>query len=218
MKLVSVNIGLPREVRHKGKSVLTGIFKEPASGPVLLRRQGLEGDGQADLSVHGGADKAAYAYPLEHYTYWQEALGRAPFPCGQFGETLTVEGLLEEEVAIGDRLEIGGALVEVSQPRTPCFKLGIRMEDDGFPRRFQESGRVGFYLRVLEEGPVAAGDVIHWRKRYEPHHSVRELWRWSHVDRQDLDAARRALALEPLAQVWKEKFAKRLQLYASSQG
>lgn len=212
MKLLSVNIAQPREIEHQGKRVSTGIFKQPVSGPVMLHREGLSGDRQADLSVHGGVDKAAYAYPIEHYAYWAETLGRDDLSHGQFGETLTIEGLLEEDVAIGDRLRIGGALVEVSQPRTPCFKLGIKMGVEGFPRRFQDSGRVGFYLRVIEEGPVCAGDAIESTLRYEPHYTVHELWHWSHVERRDQDLARTAVALEPLAQSWKEKFAKRLSL------
>lgn len=210
MKLLSVNIALPRAVGHKGRTVLTGIFKEPVAGPVQLRREGLEGDGQADLKVHGGPDKAAYAYPIEHYGYWQEQFGRAPFPHGQFGETLTVQGLLEQDLAIGDCLRIGGALLQVSQPRTPCFKLGIKMGREDFPRTFQDSGRVGFYLRVLEEGPVSAGDGIDIVSRHAPWYSVQELWRWNHVERDNREAARRAVDLAPLAQSWKTRFAQRL--------
>ncbi len=212
MKLLSVNVAQPREVEYKGKRVSTGIFKRPVAGPVMLHWEGLEGDGQADLSVHGGVDKAAYAYPIEHYAYWAEALGRDDFSPGQFGETLTIEGVLEDDIAIGDRLRIGGALLEVSQPRTPCFKLGIKMGIEGFPRQFQESGRVGFYLRVIEEGPLCAGDAISAELHYRPRHTVHELWHWSHVDRRNQDVARTAVALEPLAQVWKEKFTQRLAL------
>lgn len=210
MQLLSVNIALPRAVDHKGRRVLTGIYKEPVAGPVPLRREGLEGDGQADLKVHGGPDKAAYAYPIEHYAWWQEQLGRGPFPHGQFGETLTVQGLLEQDLGIGDCLRIGGALLQVSQPRTPCFKLGIKMGAEDFPRRFQDSGRTGFYLRVLVEGPLRAGDGIEIVSRHEPWHSVQELWRWSHLERANREAARRALELAPLAQSWKDKFAQRL--------
>ena len=211
MQLLSVNIALPRPVEQQGRTVLTGIFKEPVAGAVLLQREGLEGDGQADLKVHGGPDKAAYAYPVEHYAWWQEQLGREPFPHGQFGETLTVQGLLEHELAIGDRLRIGGALLEVSQPRTPCFKLGIKMCEENFPRRFQDSGRVGFYLRVIEPGSLCAGDDIELVSRHDPWHTVQELWRWSHLERNDRDAARRAVALAPLAASWKDKFAQRLR-------
>lgn len=210
MKLLSVNIAQPREVEHNGRSVLTGIFKEPVEGAITLNQTGLDGDMQADLSVHGGVDKAAYAYPIEHYAYWAEQLGRDNFQHGQFGETLTIEGITEDQIAIGDRLLVGGALLEVSQPRTPCFKLGIRMGRKDFTRIFQDSGRVGFYLRVIEEGPVCAGDNIDIVSRFHPSHSIRDLWRWSHVDRHDKQAAETAVGLAPLAQVWKEKFAKRL--------
>lgn len=211
MQLLSVNLATPRAVDYKGRSVMTGIYKEPVAGPVQLHHEGLEGDGQADLKVHGGPDKAAYAYPIEHYAWWQEQLCQGPFPYGQFGETLTVQGLLEPELGIGDRLRIGGVLLEVSQPRTPCFKLGIKMGLEDFPRRFQDSGRVGFYLRVLEPGPVCAGDAIEIVTRHEPWHSVHELWHWSHLERSNRDAARIALELAPLAQSWKDKFAKRLR-------
>ena len=209
MKLLSVNLAMPRAVDYKGRRVMTGIFKEPVTDPVQLHPEGLEGDGQADLKVHGGPDKAAYAYPIEHYDFWQAQLGREAFPHGQFGETLTVQGLLEQDLGIGDCLRIGGALLQVSQPRTPCFKLGIRMGVEDFPRTFQDSGRVGFYLRVLEAGPVCAGDAIAIVSRHEPWHSVQELWRWSHVERNTREVARRAVALEPLAASWKEKFAQR---------
>ncbi|MFN2337929.1 MAG: MOSC domain-containing protein [Gammaproteobacteria bacterium] len=211
MKLLSVNLAMPRAVDYQGRSVMTGIYKEPVTGPVQLHHEGLEGDGQADLKVHGGPDKAAYAYPIEHYAWWQEQLGRASFPHGQFGETLTVQGLLEHELGIGDCLRIGGALLQVSQPRTPCFKLGIKMGLEDFPRTFQDSGRVGFYLRVLEKGPVCAGDGIEIVSRHEPWHSVQELWRWNHVERNNRDAARIAVALAPLAQSWKDRFAQRLR-------
>ena len=210
MKLLSVNIAQPRALDYKGRSVMTGIYKEPVSGPVPLGREGLQGDGQADLKVHGGPDKAAYAYPIEHYSWWQQQLGRAPFPHGQFGETLTMRGLLEQDLGIGDCLRIGGALLQVSQPRTPCFKLGIRMGVADFPRQFQDSGRVGFYLRVLEEGPVCAGDIIEIVSRHAPWHSLQQLWRWSHLERNNREAARIAVDLAPLAQSWKDKFTQRL--------
>lgn len=211
MKLLSVNIAQPRDIEYEGKTVSTGIFKEPVSGPVMLNKEGLEGDGQADLSVHGGIDKAAYAYPIEHYAYWAEHLDRDDFIHGQFGETLTIEGLLEQDVAIGDQLRIGSALLEVSQPRTPCFKLGIKMGRKDFVRTFQDSGRVGFYLRILETGPVTAGDTIEMTFQHEPRYTVQELWRWSHLERDNRVAAETAINLAPLAEVWKEKFAKRLR-------
>ena len=155
MKLLSVNVSLPREISHKGRTVTTGIFKEPVADRVMLRELNLDGDGQADLIGHGGVYKAAYVYSHEHYDHWAKELGRDDFAFGQFGENLTVEGMLDHDIHVGDRFRIGGALVEVTQPRVPCFKLGIRMGVESFENVLLSSNRVGFYLRVLEEGEVA---------------------------------------------------------------
>ncbi|MGH7563069.1 MAG: MOSC domain-containing protein, partial [Gemmatimonadota bacterium] len=143
-QLLSVNVSLPRPVEHEHETVWTGIFKEPIAGRVALRRLNLDGDRQADLSVHGGVDKAVYAYPVEHYDHWRRELGR-DLPFGQFGENFTVSGMLEASTSIGDVYLIGTAVVQVTQPRTPCFKLGIRMGDRRFLRPFLASGRTGFY-------------------------------------------------------------------------
>jgi MOSC domain-containing protein YiiM len=152
MRLVSVNVSLPKLVEFRGQAVSTSIFKEPVGGRVLVRRLSLEGGWQADLRSHGGLNKAVYAYPLEHYARWSEELGRDNLRPGQFGENLTVEGLTEDAARLGDVFRVGGALLQVTQPRYPCFKLEIKMGDPLFPRRFLASGRTGFYLRVLEEG------------------------------------------------------------------
>jgi MOSC domain-containing protein YiiM len=157
--LLSVNVGQIRLVPYRGKQVRTGIYKEPLAGPVMVHALNLEGDHQADLSFHGGLDKAVYLYPVEHYEAWQNELGRS-FDYGHFGENLTISGLTEEKVRIGDRLCIGGAMLEVTEPRVPCFKLGIKMSDQRFLRRFLDSGRSGFYCRVIEEGLVEAGQQI----------------------------------------------------------
>src|SRR5229473_1003729 len=149
MKVVSVNVGFPREVPWKGQTVTTGIFKEPVEGRVMLRTLNLEGDRQADLSVHGGRSKAVYAYPAEHYRYWSRELPELPLPWGMFGENLTTEGLQEEELNIGDRLRIGAAEVMVTEPRMPCYKLGIRFGRSDILRRFLDSGKSGFYFSVL---------------------------------------------------------------------
>ena len=211
MKVISVNVGQPREVPWRGKSVRTSIFKEPVAGRVTVRRLNLEGDAQADLRVHGGRDKAVYAYPVEHYAHWQAWLGREePLPFGQFGENLTVEGLLESEVAIGDRLRAGSALLEVSQPRTPCFKFGIRMGTGRIQKPFLRSGRVGFYLRVLEEGGVAAGDRIERVGRGAGGLTVEEASRLMYLARDDADGARRAAQVEALAPGWREAFQQRI--------
>jgi MOSC domain-containing protein YiiM len=207
VEVVSVNVGQPREVPWRGRRVRTSIFKEPVAGPVEVTRLGLEGDSQSDLRVHGGADKAVYAYPLEHYAHWQAWLGREePLPPGRFGENLTVLGLLEDEVAIGDRLRAGSALLEVSQPRTPCFKLGIRMGTGRIQKPFLRSGRVGFYLRVVEAGRVRAGDPIERVARGAGGLTVRDASRLMYLDREDREGAARAADVEALAAGWREAF------------
>ena len=159
MKLVSVQIGRPRTVRWHGKPVSTGIYKEPVAGRIMLYQFNLDGDQQADLTVHGGQDKAVYVYPSEHYPVWQAEFPDLLLPYGMFGENFTTEGLDEESVHIGDQFRIGEAVVEVTQPRMPCYKLGIRFARPDMPKRFHVSGRCGFYLAVLREGEVGAGDV-----------------------------------------------------------
>lgn len=168
MKVVSVNVGLPREVDWNGGRVATGIFKEPVTGSVPVRTLNLDGDRQADLTVHGGRDKAVYAYPVEHYAKWRAEVPDLDFPYGAFGENLTVEGLGEETLHIGDRLRVGTAVVVVTQPRMPCYKLGIRFERDDMVKRFLASGRSGFYLAVEKEGEVSAGADIEILSR-DPH-------------------------------------------------
>jgi MOSC domain-containing protein YiiM len=158
--VVSVNVGTPREVRIRDQSVITAIFKSPVEGRVALRRNNLEGDRQADLTVHGGPYKAVYAYPSEHYAYWAEQLPGEALPCGMFGENLTTAGLLEESVRIGDRFRIGSAVLQVAQPRMPCYKLGIRFNRADMVKRFWLSGRSGIYFSVAEEGELGAGDAI----------------------------------------------------------
>lgn len=210
MKLLSVNVGRPRPVPYRDNVISTGIYKEPVAGPVWVRRLNLEGDGQADLKVHGGEHKAVYAYPSEHYAFWARELGRDDLVHGQFGENLTVEGLLEEWVNIGDVFRIGRTLLQVSQPRSPCFKLGIRMGDAHFPARFTAANRTGFYLRVLEEGQVAAGDAIDLVKRAEGSISVRNAFRLRHGTggtHAEYEHAARVCALTPS---WRAVFEKRL--------
>jgi len=162
MKLVSVQVGRPRTVWWHGKAVSTGIYKEPVAGRIMLHRFNLDGDQQADLTVHGGQDKAVYAYPSEHYPVWQAEFRNIELPYGMFGENFTTEGLDEESVHIGDQFRIGEAVVEVTQPRMPCYKLGIRFSRPDMPRRFHASSRGGFYLAVLREGEVGAGDL--WKR------------------------------------------------------
>ena len=159
-RVVSVNVGLPKDVAFGRRRMRTAILKHPANGAVPLRRLGFEGDGQADPRVHGGPDKAAYLYPFEHYAYWEEVLGRTDLSPGTFGENLTTEGLLETDVRVGDVLGMGTARVAVTRPRTPCAKLGAKFGSMTFVRTFASAGRPGFYLRVLQEGMVEAGDAI----------------------------------------------------------
>ena len=160
MKILSVNAGHPREIEWRGEVVRTSIFKEPVTGRVRVATLNLQGDEQSDLSVHGGTDKAVYAYPAEHYAFWRKELPGIEFPWGAFGENLTTEGLREGEVRIGDRLRAGSAEFVVTQPRMPCFKLAIRFNRPDIVKRFLRSGRTGFYLAVLREGDVGAGDAI----------------------------------------------------------
>jgi MOSC domain-containing protein YiiM len=159
-RVLSVNVGQPRSVPHEGRTVRTVIWKTPATGPVRLTRLGFDGDGQADRNVHGGPTRAAYAYPHEHYEFWAPRLGGGPLPMGQFGENLTTEGLLETTAHVRDVYAIGAARVRIEGPRGPCFKLGIRTGDPTIVAPFLESGRLGFYLSVFEEGLVEAGDPV----------------------------------------------------------
>lgn len=160
MKLISLNVGLPREVPWHNTIVTTGIFKQPVSGRLALRKLNLDGDGQADLRVHGGEYKAVYCYPVEHYAWWKEELPGRDLRFAIFGENFTTEGLLEGSVHLGDRFAVGSAEVVVTQPRLPCYKLGIRFQSDEMVKRFLASARTGFYLAITREGEVAAGDEI----------------------------------------------------------
>jgi len=160
MKLVAVSVGRPRQVEWRGEKVLTSIFKAPVAGRVRVGRLNIEGDEQSDLEVHGGEDKAVYAYPAEHYAYWREQLPGVELPWGAFGENLTVEGLLEESVHVGDRFRAGTAELQVTDPRMPCYKLALRFNRTDMVKRFLKCGRTGFYLAVLKEGEIGAGDAI----------------------------------------------------------
>jgi MOSC domain-containing protein YiiM len=160
LSLISLNLAVPREIAFRGNKILTGIYKEPVTIAVHAGRLGLAGDLQADLRVHGGPDKAIYAYPSEHYAFWRRQLPAMNMPWGTFGENLTTAGLDEKNVRIGDRFQIGTAIVEVTQPRSPCFKLGTKFGNMAFIKRFRESGRPGFYLSVVQEGEMRQGDAI----------------------------------------------------------
>jgi MOSC domain-containing protein YiiM len=207
VRIVSVNVGRPATLEFDGRSVRSAIVKRPVAGRVMVRRTNLDGDGQADRRVHGGPDKAVYLYSAEHYAHWEAALGRELSPFGYFGENLTVEGADEAETRIGDRLRAGEALLEVSHPRVPCAKLAMRMEDHAFGKPFLASGRVGFYLRVLEEGEVGAGDDLELVAPGEGGFSVRRIaWMLNAATPEELDEA---AALPALALGWRQRFAER---------
>ncbi len=206
-RIVSVNVGEPRDVPWRGELVSTSIFKEPVAGRVRVAGLNLDGDRQADLSVHGGPDKAVYAYPVEHYPAWERELGR-PLAWGAFGENLTVAGLpLEDQLCIGDRLQAGSTEFLVVQPRLPCFKLGIRFGDPGMLRRFLVSGRTGYYLRVLSEGDVGAGDQIELVGRHPEGLPVSEITRLLTRNRHDAAMLRRAVGVDALPEDLRYAFA-----------
>jgi MOSC domain-containing protein YiiM len=210
-KLISVNVGLPRQVISHGKPVLTGIFKSPLAGRVLVRALNLDGDRQADLSVHGGSDKAVYAYPAEHYPYWRAQLPEMEISWGMFGENFTVQGFQEAEVRIGDKLRIGSALFRVTQPRLPCYKLGIRFGRDDMVKRFIQSRRTGFYLRVLEEGDAGAGDSIEVVSAARNTLSVADIASlYDSPEDTNRDLLERAVLTEELSESWRSYFQGRL--------
>lgn len=210
MQLISVQVGRPQTIQSGRTSTQTGIFKHPVETPIMLRRLNLDGDGQADLEAHGGPDKAVYAYPSEHYPVWATELKRTDLKYGQFGENFTISGLDEETAHIGDIFRIGQALVQVTQPRVPCFKLGIRMGDPTFVKRFLHSQRSGFYLRVLEEGMVQKGDAIQLVAADPSAMSVKEILHTYYFDRNNHEQAARAARLTALPATWREDFQKRI--------
>jgi len=211
MKLVSVNIGHPREVIYKGKTVTTGIFKEPVEGRIRLRTLNLDGDRQADLSVHGGLSKAAYAYPIEHYEYWRAEFPGMNLPGGMFGENFTTEGLREDSVNIGDRFRIGSAEVMVTEPRLPCYKLAAKFGRDDIIKRFLHSGRTGFYFAVMQEGEVGTGDGIELVSRDEHSVTVADITRLYVREKDDVGTLRRAVQVTALPESWRAYFGKRIE-------
>jgi MOSC domain-containing protein YiiM len=211
MQLVSINVSMPIEVTHEGKQVVTGIFKKPVSGQVAVKRHNLEGDRQADLTVHGGESKAVYAYSLDHYAYWEQVLKRSDMPMGQFGENLTIAGLDETVSCIGDHLQIGSAVFAITQPRVPCFKLGIRFNDMEMPKRFSKAARTGFYLKILQEGSIAAPAEIRVLQAGLGNVSVKDLF-LAYMNPQTSEAKgvlRRAAAIPELAEEWRQRILRR---------
>jgi MOSC domain-containing protein YiiM len=210
MKLISINVALPRLVSVHGKQFETGFFKIPVSGPVVVKKLNLQGDGQADLSVHGGPDKAVYLYPWDNILYWKKSLQRDDLGPGSFGENLTVEGLTENEVAIGDEFAMGSARFVVTQPRLPCFKLALALETPSITKTFLESGRTGFYLRVLQEGVIQAGDSIYPLPSREPERvTIAEFVELYRVKRATRDQIRKILSLAALPADWKNRLTRK---------
>src|SRR5437899_9450529 len=214
MKILSVNVGLPREVTWQGKVVTTGIFKDPVKTPVTLRRLNLDGDQQADRTVHGGVNKAVYAYPSEHYGYWRAELPGMDLSLGMFGENFTTEGLLEEAVYIGDRFRIGEAEVMATEPRMPCYKLGLKFGRSDIIKRFVASRRTGFYFAVKREGRVAAGDTVESIGRQQQAISVADITRLYVFQKNDLETLRRAVEVEALPENWKGYFQHQIEKQA----
>lgn len=214
MELISVNVGLPRDVTWHGRTVTTGIYKQPVESRIALRKLNLDGDRQADLTVHGGLDKAVYCYPAEHYEYWEKELPDRELSNGIFGENFTTEGLLQDSVCLGDRFSVGSAEVVVTQPRLPCYKLGIRFQADDMVKRFLASGRTGFYFAVTHEGEVGAGDRINPIARDPnavPVSEITRLYVAKRYGEEEATSVQRALLVDALPESWKAYFRERLQ-------
>jgi len=211
MKLISLNVGLPRVVMSNGDPVSTGIFKEPVAGRVVLRTLNLEGDRQADFSVHGGPSKAVYVYPSEHYDYWKRELPEMELPWGMFGENFTTAGLFESELNLGDKFRVGSAVVMVTEPRMPCYKLGIRFNRPDIVKRFLASGRTGFYFAVLQEGEVGVGDSIELIEESQRNVRVSEITLLYTREKRNVGLLRRAIEVEALPESWKSYFQHRLE-------
>jgi MOSC domain-containing protein YiiM len=214
MKIISVNVGLPQTIQVNGVSVLTGIFKEATNERLMLRQFNFDGDGQADLRNHGGEFKAVYAYPHEHYPTWQSELKRDDFRFGQFGENITSEGLLETEIFVGNVYRFGEALLQITQPRVPCFKLAIRMNDPQMTKHFMKAQRTGYYMRVLEEGMVGAGDKITLEREDPQRLTVRDINNLLYFE-PNKELAEKAIQIESLAPGWRDSFLEMLETVES---
>jgi len=213
MKLVSLNVGLPREVTWRGSKTTTAIYKQPVEGRVVLRKLNLDGDRQADLTVHGGEYKAVYCYPLAHYDYWRRELPGQELPVGIFGENFTTDGLLEDSVHLGDGFSVGSAEVFVTQPRLPCYKLAARFQSDDMVKRFFTSRRTGFYLAVAREGEVGSGDEIKAIARDPngvPVSEITRLYAEKRYGDSEVTSVQRALRVGALPESWKQYFRERL--------
>ena len=213
MKVLSVNVGLPRKVLFNGQTITTAIFKDPVKGPIMLRKLNLDGDKQADLTVHGGVDKAVYSYPAEHYDYWRKQFLSMDLMWGIFGENFTTEGLIEDSVNIGDQFRIGSAELVATQPRMPCYKLGVRFGRMEIIRRFLASGRPGIYFRVLKEGEVQVGDKIEIIRRDKNNVTVKDIVHL-YITKENVDnieIMRRAIKISALPEGWKYEFQQNIE-------
>ena len=204
MRLISLNVALPRLTVYNGATINTGIFKQPVSGPVQLRTLNLDGDRQADLTVHGGPFKAVYGYPSEHYEFWRRELPGMNLPWGMFGENFTTEGLSEGDLHIGDRLKIGTACLMIRQPRMPCYKLAAKFQREDMVERFLHSGRSGFYFSVEHEGAVAAGDSFEFLSREPDGITIAEMNRLFSEDKYNRDLLEKAIATPALPEDWRD--------------
>jgi MOSC domain-containing protein YiiM len=216
-KILSVNISTPKVVEFEGQKVTTGIFKEPVEGRIKLRRLNLDGDKQADLKVHGGPDKAVYAYPLEHYEYWRNIYPHTKMPYGMFGENFTVEGLMERDVCVGDCFKIGSSKVIATQPRMPCYKLGVKFGNMDILRKFLESGRSGIYFKVLEEGEVGVGDYVIKLKNDSNRVTISDIVRMYTIRKEDIDMMRSAVKVKALPEGWRNYFLEQIRLIETKQ-
>jgi MOSC domain-containing protein YiiM len=217
-KILSVNVSLPKEVDFEGQKVTTGIFKEPIEGRVMLRTLNLDGDKQADLTVHGGPDKAVYTYPIEHYEFWHKVYSKMEMPNGMFGENLTTEGLMEAGVNVGDVFKIGSSKVIATQPRMPCYKLGVKFRRMDVLKKFLASGRSGIYFKVLEEGEVGAGDPIIQIKKDTNWVGISDIVRLYTSDREDIGMMRRAVKVEALPEGFKDYFYEQIRRVEKKSG
>jgi MOSC domain-containing protein YiiM len=209
-RILSVNMSLPKEIDFEGQRLTTGIFKVPVEGPVTLRTLNLDGDRQADLTVHGGPDKAVYSYSIEHYDFWHGVFPEIALQNGMIGENLTVDGLIESEVNVGDVFRIGSATVIATQPRMPCYKLGVKFGLMDVLKKFLASGRSGIYFRVLEEGEVAAGDTI-VKNKEDSRITFGDIVRLYSIERGDLQTMRLAAKVDSLPKGWTRYFLEKIQ-------
>ncbi|HVH90709.1 MAG TPA: MOSC domain-containing protein, partial [Candidatus Acidoferrum sp.] len=214
-RLLSVNVGLPRDIAWRGKTVHTAIWKEPVQGRRMVRRLNIDGDGQGDLQGHGGEHRAIFVYQIESYRYWQDRLGRSDFTYGQFGENFSIEGLSDDEVCIGDRYRIGQALFEVTQPRVTCYRVGIRMNEAQMAALLTSSGKPGFYVRVLQEGEVEAGDEIVKVADGPERMTVAEINALLYLPGHSRQQLERALRIPALSDGWRTSFQAFLQQESS---